>query len=184
MEEWRIIPSIGFPYMASNLGRIKRAERTILYSDGTPRHDKEKILSQCFNKRTGRYYVAIRQHGRCPKNYLVHRLIAEAFCENDSPETRTTVNHIDGNPANNKADNLEWVSYGDNLKHAYDVLGRPHNASSIRKRKCKITNLATCEDFLCQSVAEGSRKTGLSETQLRRIAEGECCNALFEVQYA
>lgn len=183
MEEWRIIPSIGFPYMASNMGRIKRAARTIFYANGKPRHDQEKILSPCFNKRNGRVYVAIRQHGFPPRNYLLHRLIAETFCENDSPEIKTTVNHIDGNPQNNKAENLEWVSYGENLKHAYDILNRTHNASSIRKRPVQITHLNTNETLICESVSDGARKTGLSETQLRRLAAKECFNKTYAVQY-
>ena len=39
---------------------------------------------------------------------FVHRIVAQAFVPNPMPLFFTQVNHIDGNPANNHADNLEW----------------------------------------------------------------------------
>lgn len=41
-------------------------------------------------------------------NFMVHRLVAEYFCDN--PNNYTIVHHKDGNPHNNQASNLEWVN--------------------------------------------------------------------------
>lgn len=50
---------------------------------------------------------------------FVHRLVAETFIPN--PNNLETVNHIDLDKKNNNANNLEWLSKSDNLKHFYKL---------------------------------------------------------------
>ena len=42
--------------------------------------------------------------------------MAEAFCANPDPERARTVDHIDGDKENNRADNLRWLSFEDNMR--------------------------------------------------------------------
>lgn len=46
---------------------------------------------------------------------FVHRLVAMLFVNNPNPDNFKEVNHIDGNTANNKADNLEWCDCANNM---------------------------------------------------------------------
>jgi hypothetical protein len=46
--------------------------------------------------------------------------VAAAFCPNDDPENKTTIDHIDGNTLNNRADNLRFLSQGDNTRAYFE----------------------------------------------------------------
>lgn len=57
---------------------------------------------------------------------LHHRIIALQFKDNDDPEHKTVVNHIDGNTLNNTISNLEWLSQSDNIKLRDSYTLQPH----------------------------------------------------------
>lgn len=65
----------------------------------------------------GYYYVTLYKNNK-GKTLIVHRVLASAFIPN--PNNLPTVNHKDGVKTNNELSNLEWTTYGENNKHAYD----------------------------------------------------------------
>ena len=67
-----------------------------------------------------KYYgvdVVNKVTGKLHKGYPIHRLVAECFLPSWSAELQ--VNHIDGNKANNRLENLEWCTDSENKIHAY-----------------------------------------------------------------
>ena len=53
--------------------------------------------------------------------YYVHRLVAAAFLDSPSDESRWQVNHLDRDRANNHVTNLEYVTPSENMTHARRV---------------------------------------------------------------
>ncbi len=88
-EEWKEIELDSRKFRVSSLGRIQSTNGII--TEGSLHIGYRKIAWE---------------------GYLVHRLVALAFCPKE--EGKEYVNHIDGNPTNNKASNLEWCSHKDN----------------------------------------------------------------------
>lgn len=118
-EIWIDIPGFEGYYQASNKGQIRTVGRMVNCTKGK-KWCPERIRKQ------GR---VVRPNGRIDmnitlsKNNLVSsesvaRLIATCFHKN--PEMKPQVNHIDGNTLNNNADNLEWVTGKENMRHAAD----------------------------------------------------------------
>lgn len=64
----------------------------------------------------GGYYAL--STNKLPEKYI-HRIVAKAFVPNDDPDTKTCVDHIDGNKHNNLPSNLEWVSRSENHKRMH-----------------------------------------------------------------
>ena len=122
-EIWRTIPSSGGRYAASNMGRIKGLKRFVDRKNG-PYMIREHLLKK-FISNTGRYYVVVSVENNIQKK-LVHRLVAEAFIPN--PENKPQINHIDGDPLNNKLENLEWATATEQELHKLYQLGHVNDS--------------------------------------------------------
>lgn len=117
MEIWKDIPGYEGIYEASTFGRIRTKEgKTTHTALHGKRHWKQRYLKdKTPNGRDVR--VSLWKDGKC-QYWLVHRLVALTYI----PEIdgKTSINHIDGNPKNNKVENLEWCNHKENNNHAFD----------------------------------------------------------------
>ena len=100
-ELWKPIDSRG-KYYISNQGRVKSYQLR-----------QAKLLNPYSNQRG---YLRVDIKAGCRRTYLVHQLVALAFIPNDNPIEKDTIDHIDLDKTNNRADNLRWLSRADNVR--------------------------------------------------------------------
>jgi hypothetical protein len=125
MEIWKDIVGYEGLYQISNYGRVKSFKR---YPNG-------KVLT--FGKRKRRYVlVLLRDKPSHRKYFLVNRLVAEAFIPN--PKNLPETNHIDGNPANNYFENLEWCTEKYNTTHRHYL--HPELCKGENNSRTQLTN--------------------------------------------
>lgn len=111
-EIWKDIDGYNGFYQVSNLGNIKSIGGRIGTAIRQPR-----VLKQNLNAYG---YPKVRlQRGSKDQTVTVHRLVALHFVQN--PNKEETVNHIDGNKANNVYSNLEWTNRSGQMIHAYKL---------------------------------------------------------------
>ena len=122
MEIWRDIPGYESLYQASDLGRVRSVDGKITRNAKYERRVwKQRIMKQKITQnKKGRSdaRVCLWKDNK-EKTWLVSRLVALTFVPGYSPEM--TVNHIDGNPLNNCASNLEWVSRRENIQKGFET---------------------------------------------------------------
>lgn len=101
-EEWRKTDSIGFPgYEISSFGRLKL---------------KDGSMSECKpNPYTGYTCLSLTSSDKIHKTVKRYILVAKMFIPN--PENKPSVDHIDMNRSNDRADNLRWATYSEQLEN-------------------------------------------------------------------
>jgi hypothetical protein len=142
-EKFKQIPEFGDHYL----------EGYSVSKKGNIMNKKEYIISPFTNN--GGYKVAGLFNTKSNKRqtYLVHRLVAITYIENDDPENKTFINHIDKDRTNNNADNLEWVTAAENNTHGHGTKIKMINPTTGRTVK-RFDSLNEAKIFL------GLKKSG------------------------
>jgi len=110
IETWKSIAGYEGIYEVSNCGNVKSLNyRT------TGNQNLLSLFLTGLRKR--RYRLVHLSIAGKAKKMQVHRLVAMAFVPN--PENLPCVNHIDNDPLNNHATNLEWCTVRYNTSHGY-----------------------------------------------------------------
>ena len=100
-------------YLISEYGDIYSLQSGIIMKQEAIPNNKGKIY----------YRVRLASNNECSYvKVMVHRLVAFYFLpENDDPETKIFVDHLDGNKLHNHYTNLEWVTPKENAIRAYKM---------------------------------------------------------------
>lgn len=177
-EIWKDIPGFEGWYQISNLGRVKSLSRTVDYGTRSVRTQKEKILQL----RVGgpvvagkQYYSVILCKNRYRKQHKVHRLVGEAFCH--KPDGCEVINHLDNDPTNNAATNLEWTTVIGNNNHRHiqgrskGPAGDAHGQAKLSSQSLvEIKNLLNAGNLSQQAIAD---LFGVHQSHVSRIKLGK-----------
>jgi len=154
-EVWKDVIGYEGYYKISNFGRImtvRRIENITKFGKATTMIINQRLGAITINKQG--YPCAILTINGNTKRCLIHRVLAQAFIPN--PENKKTVNHKNGIKCDNNLDNLEWATYTENIKHAYDNGLR--KVSELQKTKYKMLY-----------TGEGSHRSKLKENDISVI---------------
>lgn len=115
-EVWKDIPGYEGKYQASNLGRIRSLNRRVNIGHGATRLLQGRVLKPAGQKTDPHLSVVL---GHRAAGSTVHSLVARTFHGPCPPGQE--VRHLDGNPLNNRADNLAYGSRTENILDVYRV---------------------------------------------------------------
>jgi len=145
-EIWLPVPN--YPrYEVSNMGGLRR----LAYKDNLGRTYKERYINGRISSRIG--VRVILCNGVC-RDYILARIVATTFYGYDL-DTELTVNHIDGNRANNDINNLELISRSENSLHAH-----AHGLLAVNYKPTVLKDLKTGDRFHFKTQTEASRFMG------------------------
>lgn len=112
-EQWK--PVVGFEgyYEVSDQGRVRSVDRIVERSHGRRYLIKGRILATSINQQTGRRIIRLSRTGM-RKTTTIYPLVLEAFVGARPPGADAC--HNDGNPLNDRLDNLRWDTRSGNMR--------------------------------------------------------------------
>lgn len=182
-EVWLNVAGWEGYYQVSNRGRVKSCLRWVVRRDMqvvilSGKIHELKLSSGDRKYGSGkRLYATLSKNG-IVRNCLVNRLVAEAFIPN--PDNKLEVNHINGDPMDNTALNLEWNTKRENMDHAKKM-------GLIGRSWSNLRHVVRCVELGITTIGVGRMVEALKERGyspdgprvLRCIqGKGESCNGL------
>lgn len=155
MEAFEMKPIPGYSgYQATTDGRI--------WSD-----KRQRFLTSHSNE-AGYTIVSLSVDGKAKKS-SVHRLVALTFLPNPDPSLYTDIDHIDEDPANNRLENLAWITHQENTAKAQaKKVGVPKYRFAVGAYNIKTGKL----EFVEKTAAAIARKIKSNTTCVHHCLKG------------
>lgn len=159
-EMWK--PVVGYEgvYEVSNCGNVRRVGGNVMKQHKTS---------------FGYLALTLCKNGKV-KTFQAHRLVAMAFVPN--PNGKPFVNHLDEDKANNRADNLEWVTSAEN--NSYGTA--PQRTAETLREYYKTHPYAVAKSVRCvetgivyPTITQAGRELGINFKNISACLRGEPC---------
>lgn len=156
MEEvWK--PVVGYEglYEVSNLGNVRGLKRGKVLKPGE-----------------GKYLFVVLCKDGIRHEVHIHRLVATAFCDN--PYAKLEVNHINEIAWDNRAENLEWVTRLENIRHGSGIERHAEAQRNDPNRSKRIMQYTVDGEYIrtFPSIKEMERQTGFDGSPVCKCARG------------
>ena len=168
------VPVIGYEtlYEVSDTGKVRTSLNKITFTEyhGERRWKQRTLKPKDAWSKGKRYWcgkhVSLWKDGKS-KDYLVHRIEACSFY-GVPLDSSLTVNHKDGNRANNNLENLELISREENIVHGFD-----NGLYSFLKATTLIDDSG--REYMFRSLSEASKFLGHTNSYLsnKHIKNGD-----------
>lgn len=173
-EEWRDVVGREGRYIVSNHGRIATIRDCFEYKRNGQVFKKAMtphICSTSISPSTN-YRRMTFVEGGLKSTCLVHRIVAEAFIPN--PRGYTCIDHIDDDPTNNRAENLQWCNYKMNNTKPHHFISASNARKGLpapnRKAIVQLQNDNVINVF--ESMAE-AESLGYHHSAISRVCAGK-----------
>ena len=175
MEVWKDIKGYECLYQVSNCGNVRSLDRYVEHYSGSKRLMKGRILKPVINP-YGYFQLVLSKDGKL-RSVRVNRIVAMAFIPN--PKNKRTVNHINGVKTNNSVNNLNWMTYKEQLNHAFDTGLK--NCDYLKK---KVKIFKDDKVLLFDSLIEASKHIGCHKSSVSKAIRGKTKSAYgWKVEY-